>query len=470
MKRIILILICGCATQGFSQIQQGLRLSNYGGINSIQLNPSSFHKSPLKWDFNLISGGLFFENEYAFVENTSFTKLLNHNGPLLFRSSNPLLQEVQDDPDALYYNFFDAQKEMDQSLNMFLGLPSLAFRINDFSFGFYSNIRFAGALNNLDKDLDQLSVDQWAERETKSIDKSAIAAMLWGEIAINSAMEIKDNERRNISIGVNLKYLMGLEGFYGYSSRTSMVTEINDTLFIQGGPFYSGISSSLLSDDANLEINGHGWGIDLGVTYYRKSYNRSKPYLWKVAASLIDLGYVKFDENAQAHTIDGLDTYDFVKSNLLGVNTVNDLYGVVSNEGLGNANSSLTASTITLFTPLTLSVQFDYSLNKEWFVSGLINRRLSFHPKVVKRENLSAIALRYEKKWFEMGLPVNLVDDQHLRVGFWVRYYILTIGSDHVNSLLINQSQFTGSDIYFALKINPFSTNRSSGPEDCNFL
>lgn len=470
------MVICLFVLSLKGQNQIGLRTSNYSGVNGLELNPSSFSYSPYKWEINIISGGLFFENEYLFVENTNLFDLLTHDGPVLFRSQSIEAQNTEDDPSALYYNYFDANQNISNSFNAFLGLPSIALQYKDFSFGLFANIRSASAVNKLDPDLDYFSLDQWPEGLSKSIDPFSMAGMLWGEIGFNIGYKIKDDQRGQLHIGANLKYLIGYEGFYINSSNTSQVTEILDTFLISGGPYQYGIASGALNEGGyNLNANGNGLGLDIGATYIAKSNDR-RPYKWRLGASIIDIGYVDFDENAQEHQFSASDLYDVARNSISDVTTINNLISTASDQFLGDNAESLKGNSFYIYTPTALSLQFDYSINEHWFLGALVNQRLKLSKQMIDRENLYALSARYETARFEAGMPVTLYDGKHLRMGTWIRISFLTIGSDHVNSLFTKEAQFSGSDIYFALKINPFSLkgkqrgrSGSSTPEDCNF-
>lgn len=471
MKKVLLILT---VTSFFSlstkaQIQQGLRSSNYGGINSLQLNPSSFQYSPLKWDFNIVSGGLFFENEYLFIENTNLIEVMGHDGDFLFRSTSPEAIVQNDDPDALYYNFFNANSDINNSINAFAGLPSIAFRIDKYSFGVFANLRSAIGLTNLDADLDYFSLDRWNEGQEKTIDPVGIAGMQWAEVGINAAMKLKETEFNKWYAGINLKYLRGFDGFYLNSNENTTVTEVNDTLSFSGGPYNYGIASGSLNGEGLFKGNGNGAGIDLGFTFIRKNINKSKPYLWKIGASIVDLGFVHFNKNTQDHLLQESDLYTADKPSIVNATSALDLLQIVSEQTTGNPNQTLVADNFTLYTPAMLSIQFDYSLSKEWYVSAQLNRRLNLSERTVDRENILASSLRYEKRNWEIGIPITLFEDHDLRMGLWARFYFLTIGSDHLQSIFINDPHFTGSDVYFAIKINPFSGKRKTGVEDCNF-
>lgn len=470
MKQPILIITVSCSLLASAQNQLGIRTSNYSGVNSALINPAAFHHSALQWDFNIVSGGAFVYNQYAYVENASVISLIGHDGPMTFRSASA--DAPADDPTALYYNFYDQQAKFSNSVNAFVTGPSILLHKGKYSFGIFNNLRVASSGNRLDPDLDYFSLDRWVDGDTKEFDPFNINGMAWGEIGINVATTLKKDLRSELNIGINAKYLMGFEAFYFRNQNNTSVTALGDTSLVDGGPIDYAITSG-----NGFGINGHGFSGDIGVVYKRRK-GRGKPYLWKLGVSLLDLGFVHFNKNSQKHILDESSLYNIDRNNLGNGAGVDALLDDLSLEALGDATQSQVADDFTLLTPSALSVQFDYALNKNWFLNATVNRRINFHPITVDRENFWSASVRYETKWFEMGMPVVLYDDRHLRVGTWIRIWGLTIGSDHINSILLKQPQLAGSDIYFALRVNsltnPFGKKsgqrrRSQSAEDCYF-
>lgn len=464
MKTLIkIMLVLGPLAVG-AQNELGLRTSNYSGINGVQLNPTAFAYSPLKWDLNIVSGGVFAYSDYMYVENTHLINLLGHNGPILFRSRSQDAQ-VADDPNALYYQYFDASRDMDNSFNAFVGLPSISFRINSWSFGVFANVRTAMSANHLDPDLDNRSLDQWPDSVTKIIDPFTMSGMVWSEIGVNVAAPLVKNRKGSLFLGGNIKYLMGYEGFYFNNKNRTAVMEVGDSLYLNGGPFEYGVATgqSTSGDGYNFQQNGSGLSVDIGATYIRKTQD-GRPYHWRLGVSLLDIGYIRFNKNAQAHVLTEGTAYDIYKPAIDGDN-IDAITSATSLEALNDATQSLRANEFSLLTPMALSIQFDYAINSNFFVNAVMNRRLSVVDKMVDRENFWSVSPRYENRWFEIGMPVVLHEDRNLRIGTFIRLAYLTIGSDHVNSLFIKQERFHGSDFYFALKFNPFDLgkNRSSG-------
>src|SRR5436189_3275973 len=64
MKRLLFIsiLVSSLATQ--EQVMLGIANSNFAGNMGMGLNPTSMLLMPYKWEFNLISGDIFVDNNY----------------------------------------------------------------------------------------------------------------------------------------------------------------------------------------------------------------------------------------------------------------------------------------------------------------------------------------------------------------------------------------------------------------------
>ena len=79
--------------------------------------------------------------------------------------------------------------------------------------------------------------------------------------------------------------------------------------------------------------------------------------------------------------------------------------------------------------------------------------------KQIEKENIVVTSIRYETRFFELGLPFTLYNDNDLRLGLWVRIGPIIIGSDNFAPIFIEQNQLSGADIYFAIRINNLNTN-----------
>src|SRR6476619_6854104 len=72
MKKIALILLCFHNVILVSAQQYlGIRNSNYAGIQSVGLNPSSIADSKLKWDINMFSVSTVYDNTFLYIPRDS---------------------------------------------------------------------------------------------------------------------------------------------------------------------------------------------------------------------------------------------------------------------------------------------------------------------------------------------------------------------------------------------------------------
>ena len=120
-----------------------------------------------------------------------------------------------------------------------------------------------------------------------------------------------------------------------------------------------------------------------------------------------------------------------------------------------------------MFLPTGISLQADYSFNENIFLNATIVQGMRFSKPGIVRNSIIAISPRYEHRWFSFQMPLVLHNYQNFRVGLSARAAFLIVGTDNIGSLVGRSSDFTGTDIYVGLKINPFNTesgDRYSGP------
>ena len=446
-----------------AQEEIGLRTSNFSGIHGAQLNPAFSNSSFFKWDVNVISGGFFIYNGYQYVENSNLIHAGLNSSNLTFNSTDP--EEIASQPaNPLYYQFTDATKKFDIASSGFFMGPSFSIRFKNLSLGLFLNSRMAFGANRLDPDVDNESLDKWQFLETKFFDPMDAAALIWSEIGFNISGLLKKNRKFTLDGGLNLKYNLGFDGFYVKSSKRIKALAILDTLqHVNGGPLEYGIATGMARDNSGYSpgVNGTGFGIDVGINYIRKSFD-DRPYKWKIGASVVDLGYVKFTNNAELHYVPQDTGYITNYKKLFETLTIEKITAEMSHQIYGDSSASRIGSQFTVYTPVGLSIQGDYALSKKWFWGGLISHRMDFSSKIVERENIFMTSLRYEVKAFEMGVSAVLYNYLHPRTGAWVRIGPLTIGTDNFGSVFIKQRQLTGTDFYFAIKVNHFASKRKS--------
>lgn len=455
-----------------AQDETGLRLSNYSGVNGLMQNPAFSKTSFLSWDLNILAGGLFTFNDYQYFENTNLVHAIANRDKLTFNSTNPELIATQPS-DPLYFSFFNPISSFDVSFNTFITGPSLSLRFPKFSAGIYFNNRFAFGGNNIDSDLSEPSLGNWNPLEKKNLDAMDAAGMAWSEIGLNFSFNIEKRRDRIVSFGVNLKYNLGYDGFYIKNHNSGNVVAISDTQQIAtGGPVEFGFSTGIARDNSGYEfgVRGKGFGVDLGSTLVLRSSD-SRPYRYKFGVAVLDLGYVHFTNNAEFHIIPATENASIDYLDLLKTLSIDNLVLKASEQVLGSPTASKVGSDFNILTPLALNLTVDYSISKYWYWGSLITRRMDISSNTIERDNILMTSLRFENQTYEVGTNFMLYNDVHPRVGAWIRMGPVTIGSDNIGSLFIKQAQLTGTDFYFAFKINRYKRKyRENDPlENCNF-
>lgn len=427
------------------------------------VNPANNLNSPFNWDVNLVAGGFFFENNYGYIRNTHLFEVLKKSDQIVLISD--VENENTIDDNALILDYYNDNKK-NGYLNTFISGPSFMVNLNgNHSFGLFTNFRTIISGQNLPNELSYSKFNETPYGESIIIPPFNAAGMTWSELGLNYAFSTSIDAGM-LGIGISVKKLFGHEAFYFENKGNADLIQLTeDSISIQTLDAELGFSSSNRDNNFNgLENNGSGWAIDLGATLLIGG--TTNDYQWKFGLSLLDIGQIKFDRNSAVHQVaidvpTGLDGRDY--ENFDDIDSYIQLF---SSQLLNDPAASLTADQFNQWLPGAISLQADYSLNSNFFVGALVNQRLSFKgmPNGVRRSNLIVINPRYESRWFGLSFPFIGHNWQDFRIGSSVRLGFLTIGSDNLGSFFRNK-EFSGTDFYFALKINPFKISEK-GPNN----
>jgi len=269
-----------------------------------------------------------------------------------------------------------------------------------------------------------------------------VAGIAWGEAGLSYAYTFKRFEKSVWSAGATVKFLFGAGGAY-YAS-TSAGNSFNNSAF-------DNIQNSGLLGGGGMGF-GKGIGFDVGFMYQKKiNKEAQKPfvrlcqqkyydYKYKIGISIIDIGALKFSKSVSSTNFN---------VNLIGSDTssthIDSSYNV--------NNSSLKQDKFSVALPTAIAVQFDYHLSKNWYFNGLFFQSLQLANYYVRRPTMFSFTPRYEKKLYEISLPVSVSDFKYYRIGLALRFWKITIGSDNLlGSFGVGANR--GFDVYAAIKIN----------------
>jgi len=433
----------------FAQVRLGLRLDNYQGINAAFINPANTATQRLNWNFNIVSAGIFTDTDYGFLENSSFSDALNKtwvNRDEIGPDGMVDLNEFA----VLDFNNTDSEKYFE--VNGFVTGPSLFGHLGNSHLGVFVNYRFHGSEQNLDADLGYYTNQRIPLTDSIALDRTQLSTAAWREIGFHYAHSI-DQSWGEISIGTNLKYISGIEGF---SLETTTAAELRrlslddvsvDNLSIRA------MGTTGLIDQNNLgsASTGSGYGFDVGVNLMFEDTDND--YKLRLGIAVNDIGSITFDQNVEAHVLQSTLPTTFSKPDFLDIADLRDLINRTSTTVTGVANGSLDPA-ITSFDiglPTAVVLNADYRVTNRIYVGALMVQRFPKANVSLERSNLLAISPRYESKWIGAAAPVSMINYGKMNVGASVRLAFLTIGTDQLMSFT-KRDRLSGGDVYMSLQ------------------
>lgn len=464
MIRFFILLLVSAPTVLCSQAQLGMRLERYAGMYGAALNPANTAFTPHPWEVSLFSADLFADNNYAFLENTSVQNALRNTENIISASDTsaerPLL------PGELLLNFFtDKQKLYVVAQGRAAG-PAVAFRLRDKHYvGLSFAARTAFSVYSIPEALRFDRLDNRLFFVPIDVPAAGGGFMSWGEIALHYSYRNTDSDIIR-SFGVTPKLLLGYESAFARAEVDfQYIQGRQDTLTFPSANWeYALTTGNWRGDPDNLDprlrVNGRGAGVDLGFAWAMPADDGAgdEDYLWRLGASLLDFGFVRFNRDAERHAIRFDNTTVVNGDQFSGADSLPQLIEQASQAFLGDPQASLQERGFTVFTPSALSLQADYRVRPYVYVGGVLVQRIPLGKFATRRPNTLALIPRFEHRWASVSVPVVLSDYQWLRVGLAARLAWLYLGTDNLGSFFTRE-KLTGADFYIGLKINGFTIN-----------
>lgn len=465
-----------------AQERVGISLSNYGGINSVHLNPSQLVNSKLYYDVNLLSADIFLQNNFIFIHNADF-RLRD------MLSRNPVFPTNDVKGEGLDYNpsveFIDVFEQTD-----FYG-PSFSIVLGGHAVGFFTRAVTMTQVNQFPGYLGTLIYEGFDEDSLHGMPQHDgefdFASVGWGEIGLSYATTFYKYRYNHWSVGGNLRWLMGYSGAYlqNYDADYTVINQ--DRIDIRNLDARIGYSLPLDYNTNDFPapgsfFKGRGMAADVGITFRR---NRELPdtrkaqkycdeafedYIYKIGVSLLDLGAITFTDNAAEQFFNNVSA-DWDQLDTLQFSSINSLAHQLSTVFYGDSLASFSSDRIKIGMPAALSLQADYNYHPNWYLSAVVVVPLQTSAFQLRRPGQAIVNLRYETSKFEMSLPVSLYDFKKLRVGLAARLHMVTIGTDHLGGYF-GAGDFYGMDFYVAVKfhIEKGWCGRYKPQSDCRYL
>lgn len=442
----------------------GIMNSSYAGINGSVINPAVTVTSPYYVDINLITGNFFAENNYIYIakEDYRFSR---------FFETDPQFP-THEPGNMIVYDYYNTKDKKGFAGNRFLG-PSVAVTVGSHAFGIVTGERTFTSTKNVPYDVAKFAFERREFPPQYNInyvsDKNIYnAEMAWAEMGFNYSYIIHNESTDYWAAGITLKNLRGYGGAYLFTTNTDYLIPDNNTLIINNLKAEAGYSLPL-DYETNEYVNdplfrGKGLGMDIGVIYQKKKrYEPAEasnklcsqnyiPYHYKIGISLLDIGGIKFTQNAEKLVFDNVSTV-WPNINSVYYTSVNDLTELLSNQFYGNPTELKQGNEIKIALPTALSIQFDWNYTKNWFINTTMVLPLQLTKSGLRRPGLLAVTPRYETALFDVSMPVSLFDWTKPRVGLSARFLWFFIGTEKISGFF-SYKDFTGLDFYFGAKIS----------------
>ena len=485
-RLVALISFClGMHHAGLAQEMLGTTLGNYSGVNSVQLNPSALHNSKTYLDIQLTGLDLFFENNALYMSKSDY-RFTN-----FFKPGYELPMHIEYDSVELrpFYRY-DNTRNKDVFVNARLNGPGAMLIWNHHAFALTTSFRSVSSLHNIPYDLANfayLGLNYQPQQNINYADNKqfTVSAMAWGEVGLSYAYTFNSRGIHRWSAGISVKRLLGVGGMYLASRQLDYVVTNDTSIRFNNLDADIGLALPVNYDvnQVNLDplFKGGGFGFDIGVTYQRLTrwqqngyYNSlcAQPYedyIYRIGVALIDIGGIRFNNNAVKMKIDNRSSYweGITKMNF---RNINQLLDTISYKFYGDKTSAYTGDKFLLWLPSALSVQFDYHFRKAWYVNASLIYGFPLAKGSLARPAEFSITPRYETRMFEVSMPISLYDWSLARIGLAMRIYGVTIGTEKIGGYL-HMSNFTGLDFYCSVKLF-FNKGvcRNKGPAHCGSM
>lgn len=407
---------------------------NYAGISGTYLNPSAIANTKIKLDINLFTFGGHMHNNYYHIPKDEYSPI------------NPFRNGFAD------YSAYKLNPQQGARLYLFtrqqMYLPSVMFSNGKNAFAFHLGWRFEADAVNIPQDIIHLMNDGiFAGREVnlqtqvpQHADRFHFALASWEELSATYSRRLIQEHGHYLAAGITGKLLFGNAAYY--FNNKSMDYYYADTKSIS----FSNAHANFGVVVPGGLINGYGLGADLGVTYAVSDMSTTRSvagfynYRYRIGAALLDLGAIHFSNGRTYH----FNSYEeAVNAN---GNTVGSIYDIGTTTG-----GMVQRNSLTFVLPTALSLQFDYNINDLFYLGSHFVQGVRYTGCQVRRPGVLALIPRYERRRFEVAMPISLYDWRMPRIGLHMRLFNVSFGVEK-SGWLFKFQDFKGVDGYIAFK------------------
>lgn len=426
----------------FSLLSQGIAVAqnmigftgNYAGISGAYLNPSAIANTKIKIDINLFTFGGHMHNNYYRIPKAEYNPI----NPFSKGFADYSAYKLNPQPGRHPYLFTRQQ----------MYLPSVMYSNGKNAFAVHMGWRFEADAVNIPQDIIHLMNDGiFAGREVnlqtqvpQHADRFHFALASWEELSATYSRRLIQEHGHYLTAGITGKILLGNAAYY--FNNKSMDYYYADTKSIS----FSNAHANFGVVVPGGLINGYGLGADLGVTYAVSDMITTRSvagyynYRYRLGAALLDLGAIRFNNGRTFH----VNSYEeAVNAN---GNTVGSIYDIGTTTG-----GMVQRNSLSFVLPTALSLQFDYNINDMFYLGSHFVQGIRYTGCQVRRPSVLAFIPRYERRRFEVSMPISLYDWRMPRIGLHMRLFNVSFGVEK-SGWLFKFQDFKAVDGYIAIK------------------
>ena len=458
MRKMLIAWLCLCLCLPVwlnAQYNFGIGNGNYSGIQGARINPAVTAGSPLRWEVNVVSADMLYDNTFVYIPHGSVPVLgfkSIYNG--IIQNNHFSTHYDPSNPGKLYQ--FTMSTEV-------LG-PSVRFNIGaDQSIGLTIAARSYENMHDIPGSTAQnafaylMEDDLW--NKPLSDHSSRVYGMGWLQYGLNYSAVLLDDGSNKLKAGIGINYLQGV--IAAYTQNTHLNYSLSDTTNLQftnssvdyGRTDYDSYRKIGSYNDLN---HGHGLSADAGIVFSHKGdpNDPTVPYDYRLGVSVMDMGSINFDRNAAAFHLQ-TDTANFAawrQAHLTSNIAVDKTLSAVFYHG--DSTKSKTADHFTMAMPTALSFQGDFRVTTHLFLNATVVKGLRHGDKPgVEQPDLYSLTPRIEYPWWELSVPISMLyyGEWRPRIGVALRIGWFFIGGDAPASVL-GVGNMEGADVYLGVR------------------
>lgn len=442
----------------------GFVQSNYNSLGGSLVNPSLLTNSKNYLEVNLITFDFFVWNDFAYIPSSDYNLW-----DAIAGFDPPVYDEKQNS--FLYYR--NRNRKNAFSNTRILG-PSASYNYGKHGFALTTGFRYMVTANNVPWEMPVMGYEGLSYKPLQNVNfddyNFDFNTQGWMEIGLSYAYDVYQFIDEKVTVGVTLK------GVWGYAGVTTQVNNIdyivlNDSTLnfknLNGQVGYA-VPVDYETNDAPMNdpfFKGWGLGADIGVTYTKQRYVGSKrfnepcdqryeDYNYRIGLSIIDIGAIRYKNNAQLHSFDDVSAI-WQNFDTISYDNVNQVVEELSDLFYGDPNASYLDNRFSIGLPMAVSLQFDYHSKRynSLYIGAFWIQPIRFNLHTLRRPAELSLIPRYETKNLEFSMPITLLEYKYPRVGLSARFYFFTIGTEKLGTYL-GIGDINGADFYFSIKFN----------------